>query len=160
MIVRQATYEDLAEIEGILLEAVKWLTSINKRGWTEEDIMWTTLAKHYRIDDFYVVVREGMIKGTFILVDHDPMFWPELEKGQSLFIHKVCVRRSAAGSGVSKVILDYFKEEGKRRHLKDVRLDCRSEKTELTSFYEGHGFELVKEKIVQGHLMSLYKFEL
>lgn len=36
--------------------------------------MWTTLSKYYFIDDFYVVVREGMIEGTFILVDHDPMF--------------------------------------------------------------------------------------
>lgn len=152
--------EDLADIEGILLGAVKWLTSINKRGWTEEDIMWTTLSKHYQISDFYVVVQDEGIVGTFILVDVDPIFWPQLEKGESLYIHKVCVHRDAAGSGVSKVILDYFKEEGRRRGLKDVRLDCRTEKPELTTFYEGHGFELVEEKNVLGHRMSLYKFPL
>lgn len=160
MIIRKATYEDLADIEGILLGAVKWLTSINKRGWTEEDIMWTTLSKHYCINDFYVVIRDGLTVGTFILVDYDPTYWPELKKGESLFIHKVCVHREAAGSGVSKAILDYFKEEGRRRGLKDVRLDCRTEKPELTAFYESHGFKKVEEKMVSEHLMSLYKYEL
>lgn len=160
MVIRQATYDDLAAIEGILLEAVKWLTSINKRGWSEEDIMWTTLAKHYNIHDFYVVEQKKKIVGTFILVDEDPLFWPQLRKGQSLFIHKLCVCRKVAGTGVSKLILDYFKEEGRRLGLKDVRLDCRTAKPELTSFYESHGFELVQYKEVLDHQMSLYKFDL
>lgn len=122
--------------------------------------MWTTLSKYYFIDDFYVVVREGMIEGTFILVDHDPMFWPELEKRTVIIFSSSLCSLKCSGKWGSKVILDYFKEEGKHDCLKDVRLDCRSEKTKWISFYEGHEFELVKEKMVQGHLMSLYKFEL
>ena len=41
-----------------------------------------------------------------------------------------------------------------------MRLDCRTAKPELTSFYESHGFELVQYKEVLGHQMSLYKFDL
>jgi GNAT superfamily N-acetyltransferase len=51
------------------------------------------------------------------LVDYDPLLWPDIQKGESLFIHKLAVKRRAAGNGVSNFLIRFAKEECKRRNI-------------------------------------------
>ena len=39
--------------------------------------------------------------GCMALIDYDPFFWTDVNKGESLFIHKLAVIKSARKSGVA-----------------------------------------------------------
>lgn len=159
MQIRQASDADIKSIETVLLDAVKWLTSINKRAWSEDDVAWKTLSQSHSINQFYVVEKEGEVIATFLLCDEDPVYWQEIKAGQSLYIHKLCVMRKAAKSGASQLIMDFFKNEARRLNKDACRLDCRTNKPELKQFYEKHGFQLVDEKeIVKGYCTSRYVY--
>ena len=161
MQIRKACEQDIQDIEAVLLDAVRWLTSFNKRAWSEEDVAWHTLSQTHTIDQFYVVEEKGEVVATFLLCDADPIYWPEIKPGQSLYIHKLCVMRKAAKSMASLMIMDYFKAEGRRLKKDACRLDCRTNKPELKHFYEKHGFQLVDEgEIVKGYCTSRYMYQL
>lgn len=80
------------------------------------------------------------------LVDYDPLLWPDIQKGESLFIHKFAVKRRAAGNGVSNFLIRFAKEECKRRNIPCVRLDCDQFRDKVRKIYENEGFVYVEEK--------------
>lgn len=160
MKIRKAKIEDREVIESILLEAVTWLSEKQEPLWRREDVLWINMSQSHPLVEWYVVEEDEII-ATFLLCDEDATYWPECRKKESIFLHKLCVKRAYAKMGVSKLILDYFKEEAKSLGLKDCRLDCRSAKAALKQFYESHGFQLVNEaEYVKGYLTSRYVYKI
>ena len=84
------------------------------------------------------------------IIDYDPFFWPGIEKGESLFIHKLAVTKAARKSGVSDALMETFKKHGAERGVKTLRLDTHALRPKLRAFYERHGFNHVKTKILGG----------
>ena len=157
MQIRKMRTSDIHQIEKLLLDTVAWLNSIKKPLWKIEDVLWVNLSKQHALDEFYVVEEKQVIIATFLLCDEDLIYWRECGKGNTLFLHKLCVSREYAKQGVSQLIMDFFKSEAKRMGFKDCRLDCRSSKSELKRFYESHGFELVNEaSYVEAYCTSRY----
>jgi GNAT superfamily N-acetyltransferase len=54
----------------------------------------------------------------------DPLFWPEIERGSSVFVHKLAVRRRWAKQGVSTALLAFARERALRLGRRYLRLDC------------------------------------
>lgn len=65
----------------------------------------TGLSRHYSAENFNIAYLDGEAVGCMALVDYDPVIWPDIMKGESLFIHKLAVKRSGAGKGVSKYLI-------------------------------------------------------
>lgn len=82
------------------------------------------------------------------LIDYDPTFWPDLRKGESLFIHKLAVKRCAAKKGVSKALIDYAKETAVKKGINTVRLDSHIYRLKVRAMYENEGFICVGEKML------------
>jgi len=84
------------------------------------------------------------------VVDHDPDFWPEIARGDSLFVHKLAVKRFAAGRGVSDALLSYAKAMCVRRGILTLRLDTDATRPKVRAVYERNGFVFVEEKLLFG----------
>ena len=57
------------------------------------------------------------------IVDEDALYWPDMEKGTSLYLHKICVDPAYSGNGYADAMIQYFIEKGRREGYPDVRLD-------------------------------------
>lgn len=137
-------------IEAILLDAVHWLDGIGKPLWRKEQVKWERLSKDFKPSDFCIALMYGVPVGCMALVDYDPFFWPEIEKGASLFIHKLAVKRVAAGKDVSTALIDYAKEKCIRRGISALRLDCNALIPKLRAVYERNGFVCADERVLNG----------
>jgi len=146
IIINQADSNDIPIIESILLDAVKWMDEIGRQLWSEESVKWENLSKSYGIDDFYVAYINEEPVGCVAIIDYDPFLWEDIAKGESLFIHKLAVKRSVRGIGVSDALIDYFKRKGKAAGVKSVRLDVHVFRPKLCEFYEKHGFVCSHER--------------
>jgi GNAT superfamily N-acetyltransferase len=69
----------------------------------------------------------------------DPLWWPEDPPGEALYLHKVVVRREAAGRGWLGRLLAWAAAEGRRRGVRALRLDTLAD-TPLPEMYARHGF--------------------
>ena len=148
--IKQTTEAEIPVIEGILLDTVIWLNEMNQPLWGENEVTWDALSKNYKIDDFYIAYANGNPAGCMALVDHDPFFWPDVKRGESLFIHKLAVTRAARKSGVADALMETFKEQGAMRGAKTLRLDTHALRPKLRAFYERHGFVFIEVKIFKG----------
>jgi GNAT superfamily N-acetyltransferase len=159
--IRQASIADISIIESILLDTVTWLNEIEQPLWGAKEVVWDSLVKSYRIEDFRIAFCEGEPAGCMVLVDYDPFFWPDTAKGEALMIHKLAVTKSARKSGVADALMDFAKVEGTRRRVASIRLDCHQYRPKLRAFYERHGFVCVGEKTFNGKwFTSFYVHEL
>ncbi len=151
--IKQATAADIPAFEQILLEAVEWMDSTEKSMWKKENITWEYQHEVYGFnqEDIYIAYIDGETAGCAIIMDYDPSFWPNIEKGQSLFVHRLAVRRFASGKGVSVALLNYAKEMAAQQNIPAVRLDCSKLRPKLRSLYESQGFKCVDERLMFEH---------
>lgn len=159
--IKQANMEDTKYIEEIMLDAVNWLQRIGMENkWTKTSVLWENLSKSYQITDFFIAWKDGKPAACMALTDYDSTYWPEIQKGESLYVHKLAVKREYAGKGCSKELMDYAKQLAKKQGIKTLRLDCNRYRKKLRNVYEKQGFVCVKEEASCGDSgMVLYVCE-
>jgi len=143
-----ASEKDISVIEDILLDPVRWLDGINQPLWREDQIQWTRLSWDFTTSDFRIALLDGEPAACAAITDYDPTFWPDVEKGQSLFIHKLAVKRFAAGKKLSDALINYAKRLCVNRGISALRLDCSQDRPKLRAVYERNGFVCVEERVV------------
>jgi len=148
--IKQASGEDIPVIEDILLDVVNWLDSTGNSLWTKEQVSWQRLSRDFSPGNFYIAYLDGEAVGCMALVDYDPVFWPGIQKSESLFLHKLAVKRTGAGKGVSRALIDFAKNECNKRNIGYLRLDCDKFRDKVRQIYENEGFVCVDERCLFG----------
>lgn len=160
--IRQATIEDKMAIEAILGDAVRWM-KVSGLGnlWNEQNTKWEALSKSYQIGDFYMALEDGQPVGCMALTDVDQTYWPEVKKGEALYLHKLAVKGEARGKGISIALMNYAKEKAITENIQTIRLDCNANREKLRKLYEAQGFKWVRNvKNSSGYELALYSLEL
>ncbi len=148
IMVKQANECDIPIIEEILLDAVNWMSKSGLQNkWNESNVRWSNLSESYKINDFYISYQNGLPTACIALTDYDPTYWPNIPKGESLYLHKVAVNRIFAGKGFSKELIDFAKNLAINYGINAIRLNCNKHQNKLRAVYENQGFICVKEKI-------------
>ena len=156
--IKQAEEHDVLVIEEILLDAVTWMEKNKLQNqWDESSIKWNSLSKDYHINDFYIDYQNGIPVGCMAITDLDTKYWPEILKGESLYIHKLAVKRMSAGKGVSKELISFAKKLSLKNGINSLRLDCNLKRNKLRILYENEGFIYAgKKKSENSSDMALY----
>lgn len=158
--IKQAKESDIPVLEGILLDTVNWLNEMEQPLWGTNEVTWDALAKKYQIGDFYIAVTDGIPSGCMAIVDYDPFFWPDVKKGDSLFVHKLALTKTARKSGTADILMGFFKEQGLARGVKTLRLDTDALRPKTRTFYERHHFILVETKVMGKFNVAFYIYTL
>lgn len=154
--IKQATNKDIIDIEEILADAVNFLEGMGQPLWERQSVTWAGLSKRFNIEDFYIASMKNEPVGCMALIDYDPSFWPDINKGESLFIHKLAVARRGAKQGVSKALLDFAKEQAVMRNINKVRLDVNQFRKKVRALYEKEGFVCVVEQFLFGEYPAAF----
>ena len=167
----QAREADIPVIEGVLLDAVNWLTEMGQPLWGADEVTWESLSAspqhgsnyvsgNYKADDFYIAYLDGAPAGCMALIDYDPFFWPGVRRGESLFIHKLAVKKAARKSGASGALIDFAKEQCAARGVNSLRLDTDATRPKTRAFYERHGFECADIRQMGPFSVAFYVYTL
>jgi GNAT superfamily N-acetyltransferase len=102
----------------------------------------------------YLVWRGDAAVATVSLLENDPVFWPEAGH-EALYLHRLAVRRTAAGAG--RAAVRWCIDEARRRGRTFVRLDCLEDNPGIRRYYESFGFVAVDAKVINGTGYALYE---
>lgn len=156
MPIRRTTDVDIQTIEEIYADVVRWMDENGLHQWEMRNVAWAALSEYYQINDFYIAYEGAAPAACMACVDVDPSFWPDIPKGESLFLHKVAVKRSFAGQGISKQLIDFAKKMARGRGIQAIRLDCHQDREKVRALYEKEGFRCVEEKVLFGKYATAF----
>lgn len=113
--------------------------------------------KSLSLENFYIgKIHENKVS-AMILQWHDKLFWPYANDNEAGYVHKLCVVRQYAGIGISDKMIDFAKEECRRRGIKYLRLDTGWNRLKLCHHYEKLGFIKVRKITLESKDYALYQ---
>jgi GNAT superfamily N-acetyltransferase len=142
--------EQLEQFSSILKEAALWLENDGKGMWNANQLTINNLLKNNTVEEMYIGYINNEEAAVMILQEEDSLFWPGENKYESLFLHKLAIRRKYAKKGLSEEMIEWAKSLAKNLNKKYLRLDCAADRPKLCKFYENQGFEKVREKVMFG----------
>lgn len=142
MHIEQALPAEAVTVAAVLTEAAQWLAAGGRPLWSDSDVGLAHVQRQTEAGRFFAAKEQGEIVGVVRLDMEDPFYWPEIAPGSSVFLHKLAVRRSWAGKGVSIALLDFARERTRALDRPYLRLDCVADRSALRALYENFGFTL------------------
>jgi GNAT superfamily N-acetyltransferase len=157
--IRQATGNDAPALAATLIEAADWVRRL------DGTVMWVEgeLEEHRvraEAGMFVVAEAEGEIIGAIRFQLDDQLFWPDIDGRDSAFVHRLAVRRSHAGQGVSSALLQWSVDRARELGKRYLRLDCDADRTRLRELYEGFGFKLHSYRQVGAYYVARYELQI
>ncbi len=92
----------------------------------------------------YKIVSGSTIAIAFSVCYSDKAIWRELEKGDSIYLHRIVVNPDFKGQKLFGLILNWALEDCKHKGLKYVRLDTWANNPTIISYYQSFGFRFVE----------------
>jgi len=142
--IRRAGPRAAADAVSILREAAQHFAKRGIYVWTGDELRDDDFIAAASAGELYLGYTGAQAVATMLLQPADLLYWPEAAAGSALYIHKVAVRRAAAGRGWLERLIDHAVSEAVARGLPFLRLDTLEGAT-LRSLYEGLGFSALNE---------------
>ncbi|MDQ0607067.1 GNAT superfamily N-acetyltransferase [Variovorax sp. W1I1] len=158
MHIDQALPAEAATVAAVLNEAAQWLATEGRPLWSAADVAIERVQRDTDAGRYFIARENGDVAGVVRIDMEDPFFWPEIEAGSSAFVHKLAVRRSWGGKGVSTTLLAFARERTRGLGRRYLRLDCVADRQALRTLYEGFGFVL--HSVIQKGTGSFARYEL
>jgi GNAT superfamily N-acetyltransferase len=158
--VKQAQPTQGVLVSEVLLEAISWMDAHQMSLWQPDEVMPHSLQPDMEAGFFYLGWDGEKAVGTIKYQLEDELFWSDVPKGESDFIHKLAVRRAYSGGVVSNYLLQWAVEKAKSQRLRYLRLDCDAERLKLASIYENFGFQRHSTRQVGGFCVMRFEYPL
>ena len=159
--IRQAIPEDASAVTAILTGAAEWVEQLDGTTmWVEHELAEDRIAAEVDAGLFYVAECDGDIVGALKFQLDDQLFWPDLATDDSAFIHRLAVRRTYAGQGVSAALLRWAVDHARSLGRQYLRLDCDAERARLRDLYERFGFRFHSFRQVGSYYVARYELDL
>jgi GNAT superfamily N-acetyltransferase len=159
--IRQAAGDDTRALVDTLTEALNWVEQLDGTiMWVEGELEEPRVRAEADAGMFVVAESDGHIVGAMRFQLDDRLFWPDLDGSDSAFVHRLAVRRSHAGQGVSTALLQWAVDRARASGKRYLRLDCDAERTRLRVLYERFGFRLHSYRQVGAYYVSRYELQI
>src|SRR5688572_23906474 len=109
--------------------------------WFPDEVSLARVAPDVEAGLFFLARVDGEPRATMKFLLSDWSFWYDVPEGESAYVHRLAVRRTAAGTGLSTALLTWAADRARSLGLRYLRLDCDPRRTKLCGFYEAHGFK-------------------
>ena len=125
------------EVVRLMHDAAAWMSAKGTPAWDVARIDRTFAETFVLRSELLVASCSDGIVGCCTLSAEDPEFWPDALKGEAAYLHKLAVRRTHAGRGVSSALIEACRHAARTQGCAKLRLDCHPN---LRGLYERLGF--------------------
>lgn len=143
----------------ILHEADAWVRTVSDPMWETGELDPERTLAEIEAGQYQLAEVGGEPVGTFRFQLVDEEFWPDIDPGDSAFVHRLAVRRTCAGRGVSTAMLRWACDRTDSLGRRWLRLDCDAHRHRLGAFYEQFGFTRHSDRQVGPYFVTRYELD-
>ena len=158
--IRRATMRDIESVSSVLTEAAQWLRERGMPMWRNKELTAERISSDVTAGQFFLAECAGEAVGIIKFELQDTLFWPDIPADESVFVHRLAVRRQFAGGKLSELLLRWAVERGKSLGKRFLRLDCEASRPRLGAVYERFGFRRHSDRQVGPYFVSRYEYDL
>jgi GNAT superfamily N-acetyltransferase len=147
-------------VSSVLTEAAQWLASRGEALWPLEHVSIEAITADVVAGTYHIAWLNGDAGGVVKFQLSDPVFWPESNEGDAVYLHRLAVRRCYAGGGVSTALLQWAANRALELNRIYVRLDCAADRPALRNLYERFGFKLHSVLEINSFTIARYQLEI
>lgn len=142
----------------MLCEAARWVDALGVVMWEADELDRSRIDSDVESGQFVVAEIDRDVAGAIRFQLEDPLFWPDLPPGRSAFVHRLVVRRTYKGCGVSQALLAWAVDRARTEGRDALRLDCDAGRVKLRALYEDFGFTLHSYRQVGPYYVARYEY--
>jgi ribosomal protein S18 acetylase RimI-like enzyme len=140
--VRVASRTDVPQVVALLTEAATWARDRGVARWWPIPFPEAWVETGVQQGGTWVLELGGALVGTFELRSEDPRMWGP-QPPVAGYVHRLAVKRSFAGRGFGRYLLDRAESEVRGWGRSKLRLDCLATNDGLVAYYRAQGFREV-----------------
>ena len=133
---------DLPRYLDLLEELADWLHSRGIEQWPRGRARngHAYYAASIEKNEVHLAFNGDELIGALRLLQRDDIVWPEMKDDDALYLYNLAVRRTAAGQGIGRSLLEWAERQVARSGRMYLRLDCMPTNVFLRKYYEDAGF--------------------
>jgi ribosomal protein S18 acetylase RimI-like enzyme len=141
-----ASVDDLTEVKALLQQASYFKQSRGDDVWGSKPYTDEEVQAMIERGNMYLYRVDGVVAASIILAPDDVRMWGETDgaDGSALYVHRFCVGDAFRGQGLGDEVLALSEQKALAEGKTSLRLDCPYENEGLCSYYEQHGFKLLR----------------
>ena len=128
--------------------------------WDAESLSVSRLEDQIEDAGFWMFFSGGKLAGILKFQLEDRLYWPDSQRGEAAYVHKLVVRRAFSGEALSSKILKWAVEKCGELGRPYLRLDCEASRDQLRRIYENFGFNRVDDIDLGGRIMARFQLEI
>ena len=141
--IENSNLNDVDFIGWLYDEAIKYQRKNNYFGWQQMDIDY--LQKEIERKHHYKIVQDSTIICVFSVIFSDPLIWREMDKGESIYLHRIVGNPNFKGQRQFAKVLQWAIDYSEAHGLKSIRMDTWTANPSIIDFYNKYGFRCVEE---------------
>jgi ribosomal protein S18 acetylase RimI-like enzyme len=111
--------------------------------------VWRNYDKNSIIKDIedknqFKVVVDSKTAIVFSVRYTDKVIWRDLDKGNSIYLHRIVVNPEFKGQKLFGTILDWVIEHSKQKGLSSIRMDTWAANPTIINYYRSFGFTIIE----------------
>ena len=112
--------------------------------------MWKNYDKNVLIRDVsnkqqYKIIIDDAIAMVFSVCYSDKIIWREMEKGDSIYLHRIVVNPKFKGQRLFGAIFEWAIRHAKGLGFRFVRMDTWADDQNIIDYYKGFGFYFIED---------------
>lgn len=145
MHVRLSQPNDLPALMEIFREAQKTIAALGIDQWQNGYPSESVIARDISLGQSYAVEQDGVICGTFVLVEEEPTY-DQIHEGQwvsdhYIAIHRVAISVACRGTGVAETIVRYAERYALEQSRPSLRVDTHRGNIPMRRMLQKQGFQ-------------------
>jgi len=133
---------DLPFIYGLFEHSIEYQERKGYPVWRDYDK--SAIVKDIQDKNQYKVVSENSIAIVFSVAYRDKIIWRELDKGDSIYLHRIVVNPSFKGQKLFGLIVQWAINHIHQKGLKFIRMDTWATNPAIINYYKDFGFKVIE----------------
>lgn len=92
----------------------------------------------------YKIVVASTVAMVFSVAYRDKIIWREMDKGESIYLHRIVVNPSFKGQKLFGAVVQWALDHIREKGLKSVRMDTWAANPTIIDYYKRFGFKVIE----------------
>lgn len=140
--IRNTEMSDLPQIFDLFEQSISYQEKNGYPTWRNYDR--NAIIKDIEDKNQYKIVINSETAIVFSVCYTDKIIWRSLDKGKSIYLHRIVVNPKLKGQKLFGKILDWAIDHCKENDLSSVRMDTWAANSTIIQYYASYGFKIIE----------------